>query len=177
MRLSESEQLLLKARSPLKNYIIPGLTSWLISEPSANGCDRLFEMNREQLSGITPHSHRFDFMAKVVRGWVTNQIWIKSTKMEDDMYHRSELTYDGTPGKYHKSGSWTGKWIHIDNTYTPGQWYSMTYNQIHSIIFGKDSLVLFKEGNTITTKTSILEPFIDGHIIPTLKTENWMFRK
>ena len=175
-RISEVDDLMQRGYAPVRNYIVPGTTSWLLSDPGPNGCSRFFEVTREQLVHVTPHSHRFDFTAKVVRGYVINQIWIPSNSFQDDSYQRTELVYDGSPGQYHKGKIWKGMWRHIDQTYTPGQRYGMRYDEIHSIIFGKGSIVLINEEPTITTKTSILEPLVDNKPIPTFKVESWMFK-
>ncbi len=42
--------------SPIRNYIIPGLTSWLIRDHGDNGMVRLFEMTRHQIAEIAQPS-------------------------------------------------------------------------------------------------------------------------
>lgn len=177
MKPPSVDEIMKDASNPIRNYVVPGLTSWLITAPSSNGCDRVFEMTREQLIHVTPHSHRFDFTAQVIRGYVINQIWRPSNNFKDDAYQRTQLVYDGSPGRYHKGRIWKGMWDHTDNTYLPGQWYGMRYDQIHSIIFGKGTVVLFKEERTQTDKTDILEPIVDNQHIPLFQTPNWMFKK
>jgi hypothetical protein len=53
----------------------------------------------------------------------------------------------------------------------------MRYNEIHSIKFSKDAIVLFFEGPTVTDSSFVLEPVVEGEYIPTMTTEPWMFRR
>lgn len=172
------EELLKKAYSPLKNYIIPGLTSSLITEPSKDGCIRLFESSREHQEQLTPHSHRFDFRCYVVRGWVTNIIWTKEyLAREGDRFMSSALAYQGEVGSYKKSVGESGFWSPKKSTYQAGDFYSMHHHQIHSIQFSRNAQVLFFEGKTETNESVILEPDVDGTVIRTMKTEKWMFQR
>ena len=171
------EELIKKAYSPLKNYIIPGLTSSLITAPSKDGCVRLFESSREHQEQLTPHSHRFDFKCYVVKGWVTNIIWSKQRLAGDgDRFMSSTLTYQGEAGKYNTAVGESGFWSPEKSTYQAGDFYSMRYHQIHSIQFSRNAQVLFFEGKTETNESFILEPDVDGTIIRTMKTEKWMFK-
>ena len=171
------EELLKKAYSPLKNYIIPGLTSSLITAPSKDGCIRLFECSREHQEQVTPHSHRFDFRCYVVKGWVTNIIWNKQWLPRDgDRFMSSTLTYQGESGKYKTTTGESGSWSPSKSTYQAGEFYSMRYDQIHSIQVSRNAKVLFFEGKTETNESFILEPEVDGIIIKTFKTEKWMFQ-
>ena len=171
------EELLKKAYSPLKNYIIPGLTSSLITAPSKDGCIRLFESSREHQEQLTPHSHRFDFRCYVVKGWVTNIIWNKEfLASQGDRFRSSALTYQGEAGKYKTVAGESGYWSPSKSTYNAGEFYSMHYHQIHSIQFSRNAQVLFFEGKTETDESVILEPDVDGLVIKTMKTEKWMFK-
>jgi hypothetical protein len=87
--------------SPRHNYVIPGLTSWLIGQPHPTmGCVRLFTMDRFHEEPIIPHSHRFAFRCRVLAGAVTNRIWIEDE--DGDPYLCSEVTYEGELGKHRK---------------------------------------------------------------------------
>ena len=45
--------------SPIHNYILPGLTSWVLKPAGdGHGMIRMFEASRETQEFITPHSHR-----------------------------------------------------------------------------------------------------------------------
>jgi WD40 repeat protein len=171
------EELIKKAYSPLKNYIIPGLTSSLITAPSEDGCIRLFESSREHQEQLTPHSHRFDFKCYVVKGWVTNIIWNKEwIAGNGDRFVSSTLTYQGAAGKYKTSVGEPVFYSPSKETYQAGDWYSMRRHQIHSIQFSRNAQVLFFEGKTETDESVILEPEVDGTVIRTFKTEKWMFK-
>lgn len=164
--------------SLLKNYIVPGLSSALIGG-NGNGSVRLFEASREQHNDITPHGHRFDFACLVLRGSVINRIWTPSrTPRSDDYYAASTLVYGGEPGQYTQMPPTTpAAWSYQDTAFVEGEWYWMTHDQVHSISFSRDAIVLFFEGPTVADKTLILEPWVAGSHIPTFKVEPWMFQK
>lgn len=172
------DMLLAMKHSPVRNYVIPGLTSWLIGAPSPKGCIRLFECEREHQEAITPHSHRFDFQCWVLAGWVTNRIWGECVfkEREADWYIASQQT-KGRMGGYEVSASTRRPYKYRDATYGPGQWYSMKADQIHSIYFGRGTKVLFFEGPEVTDATTILEPYANDEHVRTFKVEPWMFQR
>jgi hypothetical protein len=162
--------------SPLKNYAIPGLTSSLVG--GVGGAKiRLFECSRDHQEAITPHSHRFDFTALVIRGQVINRIWHASGDGYGDSFLESTLQYGAEPGKYEVFDGVVGYFQSFDDQFSAGQTYSMRHDQIHSIYFSKDSAVLMFEGPTILDSSIILQPHVDGVVIPTFKVEDWMFQK
>lgn len=168
-------RMLLEMRhSPLHNYIVPGLTSWLIGAPSVNGCVRLFECSRNQQEAITPHSHRFDFQCAVLRGKVTNRLW--SRDHSGDWFQSSTQQCDEA-GIYQTKPQSVDRWSYFDAEHETGEFYSMLSTQVHSIIFSKDARVLFFEGPRIQEHSIILEPHVDGETIPTFQVQPWMFRK
>lgn len=167
-------QLLQMAHSPLHNYIVPGLTSSLIGAHSADGVARIFVNSRTQFEHVTPHSHRFDFQCLVLRGEVVNILFEEGG---DDRYLASSMRYLGTPGQFERNKVSLLSWHARRCTYRVGDWYGMTRDQVHSIIFSDDAVVLFLEGPQVTDTTIILEPWVDGEVLPTFKTEPWMFRK
>jgi len=162
--------------SPLRNYIVPGLTSWLIMDNGTAGKIRLFESSRNQQEFITPHSHRFDFSACVIRGHVHNTLWTPSEQFGDE-YVVTNSTYLGQPGEYEKQSKVVARFVDSTICYDDGEWYSMKHNEIHSIKFSRDAVVLFFENRAITTTTQVLEPFVNGQHVPTMKVEPWMFKK
>ena len=172
-------QALQMAHSPVHNYAIPGLTSWLIGNRADNGSlVRLFHSSREHVEPITPHSHRFGFTAVVLRGEVTNRVWYECLDSRDaDVYCVSEERYLGEIGKYttqvrqHAAFSWE------DFTYSQGDTYNMSAHEIHSIYFGRDTYVLMFEGPEESKTSVILEPVVDGMRVPTFKVEDWMFQR
>lgn len=171
------------AHSPVRNYAIPGLTSWLISS-GENGNIRLFEMTRDHIEPISPHSHRFDFHCIVLEGEVENIIyeyvphWQDEFPDDADLYTRIYSKYNGEIGSYENTQTNYVSHYRLNFVnYSKGDQYSMTHDQIHSIRFKKGTKVLFFEGLDKTKSSYILEPFVDGEIISTFKVEPWMFKK
>lgn len=162
--------------SPLHNYIVPGLTSWMIMDNGDLGKIRMFECSRQQQEFITPHSHRFDFTACVIRGSVHNTLWV-SSDVSGDEYVVTNNAYLGKPGEYKVESNVVARFMEDTICHNEGEWYGMRHNEIHSIQFSRDALVLFFEGRAVTTTTQVLEPFVNGRHIPTMKTEPWMFQK
>jgi len=163
------------AHSPLQNYVIPGLTSYLLSTPGPDGVVRLLQNSRLQLTNVTPHSHRFDFTCLVLQGCVLNRLW---TRQDDgDLYAATKLVYQGKPGSYKTEFAGPGAWTFSEQHYHEGEQYDMKANEVHSILFSKDAIVLFHEGPQVSDTSIILEPYVDGKIIPTFKVEPWMFLK
>lgn len=83
--------------SPVRNYVIPGLTSWLVGG-EGKGVVRMFENEREHQEEITPHSHRFWHHAFVISGEVRQRFWHQHA--DGDLFQVSKLVYDGEFGKY-----------------------------------------------------------------------------
>lgn len=167
------------AHSPLHNYIIPGLTSWLVgpAPTKEHGGVRLFTCSREHQEAIVPHSHRFDFQCVVLEGQVTNCIWTPTASEEHgDVFRVADLMYEGQPGKYASTFSSIRRYTSVPETYNQGDTYSMKHDEIHSIFFGRGAKVLFFEGPTVTHATKILEPYVDGFHIPTFEVRPWMFQ-
>jgi len=161
-------------RSTINNYIVPGLESSLIGGED-KGCVRIFEASRRQLDSITPHTHRFDFMCLVIKGWVDNILWHPATKDEGDFFEETELSYYGDIGKYDKKVIGRDFYTPSTQRFKAGETYSMTAEEMHSIVFSKDAVVLFFEGESKTDNSIIIEPVVNGKKIPTFKTEKWMF--
>jgi hypothetical protein len=173
------EFLLGMAHSPVRNYVIPGLTSYLIGSPSKAGTMRLFTCTRDHQEGITPHSHRFNLMCWVLRGSVTNRLWTATRQTESgrDDYMVSHLLYQGDMGQYEKVEHRVRSFGYEDHTYQAGDCYSMQAHEIHSIHFWRGATVLFFEGPTITDTSVVLEPYVDNAVIPTLEVKPWMFKR
>ena len=155
----------------LHNYALPGLSSSLLQ----NGKVRLFESCRSTEEFITPHSHRFPFACLVVQGLVQNTLWVEAA--EGDEYQISELHYGGEAGKYSVVEKDVRRFKSAKREYFPGSWYAMEAKQIHSIRFARDTVVLFFEGIDESQTTEILQPVVNMNVIPTFKTEDWMFQK
>lgn len=155
---------------PLHNYILAGLDSHLLGATT-----RVFVNTRESTGKITPHSHRFGFQCLVLRGSVVNTLFIES--MEGDDYQVTETLYLGKPGEYETIKTGRARYLPESHTYIAGDWYGMTDDEIHSISFSRDAIVLFIEGKQKTDRSVYIEPYINGETIPTMKTEPWMFQK
>lgn len=159
----------------IQNYVVPGLVSALIGGSAPNGTKvRVFESTIQQREHVTPHSHRFDFIAHVLCGSVHNTVWEPMAWGEQMI--KSELTYDGKPGKYTKKIGHIDRFASETKTYRAGDWYDMQAEEIHSIVFDESTVVLVIEGPTFRETTTILEPCIDGKHIPTFKVQPWMFQ-
>ena len=173
--------LLAMSHSGLQNYIVPGLQSRLLGERSdEHGNVRLFVNSRHQHHHITPHSHRFDFQFLVLRGWVNNIVFTRAAGKElnrGDFYTSTSLTYRGKPGEYNVAQLLPEEWVSEANTYSVGEWYGMRHDEVHSIKFSRDAVVLFFEGPQATDQTIILEPCVNGQTLPTFKVEDWMFQQ
>ena len=158
----------------LANYIIPGLDSHLIGGAGA-GCVRLFQCSRNHREQITPHSHRFDFSALVLRGTVQNMIWDEDAQGDEFLVCKN--IYRGSVGQY-LPGEATIKRMAItdDGHYKPGDLYHMKAHEIHSINFSRDAMVLFLEGPQVSNSSVILQPHTEHGTVHTFKTESWMFQ-
>lgn len=163
----------------LHNYIVPGLTSHLIGG-AAHGLVRLFHAERETLEFITPHSHRFDFTCLVLNGNVANTIFSVGT-VHDELWVQSEINQvcgkDGLNDYVHKRETEPTFWRSETKQWHMGDTYSMKHTEIHSIKFSRNAKVLFFEGPQITTTSHMIEPWSNGKVIPTFRTEPWMFEK
>jgi hypothetical protein len=180
LRQDQIDLVLSMTNSKVNNYAVPGLASSLLSAPSENGCIRLFESSRNHQESFTPHSHRFDFVCHVMKGEVRNIIWHQSYSDDHsntDEFQISELTYQGEIGSYKKKPTKVGRFFTKETIHKAGDWYSMKSDEIHSIYFAKDTVVLFFEGPKLTDKTIILDPYVNGEHIPTFEVKPWMFNK
>lgn len=172
------EMLLKMAHSPVHNYVIPGLTSSLIGQPSPNGTIRIFENSRDHQENLTPHSHRFDFQCWVLFGYVINRIWtaVDYPNINDfDLFQLSRLEFGGM-GHYATHAICQNAYRYTDSRYNAGECYSMRAEEIHSIQFSRGAKVLFFEGET-RTDSEIIEPVVDGEVIRTFHVAPWMFKK
>lgn len=170
------------AHSPIENYVVPGLTSYLIGLPAKDGSlVRLFHSAIEQEMFITPHSHRYDSHHTVLKGEVKNIIYTPPYNSEYfdeelDEYYLSELIADEGLGEYVIKEVGPRKYRKIYSEYSAGESYAFSSTQIHSIKFGKNTYVLVVQGFTITDTSAILEPYIAGERVPTFTVEDWMFK-
>lgn len=161
--------------SPVYNYVVPGLTSWLIGEPSKHGCVRMFECERAQQENVVPHSHKFDFQCLVLKGTVLNRLWTSCDENEGDEYAEITMEVGDKLGTYAEIRESRGFWRYHDFLYSTGEWYSMKSNEVHSIFFGQGSKVLFFEGPRVDNNFLALEPVVNGKVIKTFEVKNWMF--
>jgi hypothetical protein len=161
--------------SPVSNYGgIPGVTSWLIGTPGPKGLVRLMECSRTHEEPIVPHSHRFDFHCIVLSGCVRNVIWTPGDL--GDEFQVSTLKCSDM-GKYQQTLGEVSTWERCFEEFEEGTEYSMKADEVHSIFFGRDTAVLFFEGPDVRDTSIILEPFVNGEVVPTFKVEPWMFKK
>jgi hypothetical protein len=175
LTMTQLQTLLSMAHSRLGNYAgIPGLSSSLLGGPE-HGKVRLFDCSREHPESLVPHSHRFNVMCLVLNGHVVNHIWRKGGA---DKYTATRLTYLGAPGCLQRSEAHAEScYTRYSTKYGHGEFYNMAAQDIHSIDFSRDALVLFFEGPELTTDTVILEPFVDGQTVPTFNVQPWMYQR
>jgi hypothetical protein len=163
----------------LRNYIVPGLTSSLVGG-NGKGLVRLFQANRDTLEFITPHSHRFDFTCVVLYGDVMNTIF-RSGSGYDERWCYSTINQvcgeNGLNEYVHIRDDKPSTWRAEAKSYSTGDTYSMKHTEIHSIKFGRNTRVLFFEGPQLTPTSHMIEPWENGKVIPTFRTEPWMFEK
>lgn len=164
------------ARSHVRDYVIPGLTSSLVGG-EGQGMVRLFTQERNHEEPITPHSHRFDFQCLVLEGAVFNRKW--ELDEDGDPYQLSVLEHHGSFGDQTRRSvqSKIQNWTYDEVEYRAGHTYFMKAYEIHSIFFSKGAAVLFFEGPNKSDSSFVLEPVSNGRVIPTFKVEPWMFKK
>jgi hypothetical protein len=163
----------------LQNYIVPGLTSHLVGG-GEHGKVRLFFAERNTRDIITPHSHRFDFTCLVLSGFVRNTIYHEGINGEEDWCISTIDQVCGANGLrefVHTREDSPTRFKRETSEYKPGDTYSMKYEEIHSIEFTKGTTVLFFEGPQVVSRSKMIEPWVDGKVVPTFKTEPWMFER
>jgi hypothetical protein len=159
--------------SNLKNYVTPGLESELLVDAKV----RFFTMTREQVTMITPHSHRFDFACLVIEGSVRNTIF--EEHRDGDKYLVSHIMpRNGGLGQYDfdYKQNYVSTFKATTTEYKKGEWYFMTIQEFHSIQFSHDAFVMFIEGEQKTAGSRTLLPIVDGAAIDIFTTEHWMFK-
>lgn len=164
----------------LGNYIVPGLDSAMVGDQDLLGKVRLFDTSeRATRDEITPHSHRFDFVCLVLRGCVKNAVyWPDAT---GEQWCVSSITQvcgkEGLNSYTHVREEEPTRFRREDTLYSVGNVYGMRHDQIHSIEFWKGTKVLFFEGPQITDTSHMIEPWVRGKVVPTFRTEPWMFER
>lgn len=155
----------------IHNYIAPGLDSHLIGSAEGKGAVRMFENTRAQNFFITPHTHRFNFACCVLRGQVRNTLYVRD-RVYGDRYAVSryiKATKSLDPDWYRDQFS---PELHIHNE---GAWYTMRWDQYHSIEFSPHALVLFLEGAFKTPVSYVLEPMDGDKKLNTFAVNDWMY--
>jgi hypothetical protein len=173
----EAVQPMLNSR--LDNYIVPGLVSELVGG-EVNGKVRLFHTNRTATDFVTPHSHRFDFTCLVLKGIVRNTLFVEGGETGDEWCASSidqVCGADGLLNYTHTREAAPTRWTQDTHVYEAGDTYSMRFDEIHSIQFSRGTKVLFFEGPWLTRQSRMIEPWVGGRVVPTFKTESWMFQR
>lgn len=175
--------LLLQALGNMKsgrvaNYALPGLDSFLLDK----GRVRLFEASRHIDEKITPHNHRYELTNLVLRGNVWNTTWMTWDKGDappnTDTYRLSRLTpHSGGMGNYLQQPVGVVRARAVTAAHTEGSIYHINANEFHSIQFSRDAVVLVFEGPPQREWNEVLEPVVDGIVIPTMGVHPWMFRQ
>lgn len=167
--------------SPIHNYILPGLTSWVLKPAGdGHGMIRMFEASRETQEFITPHSHRYGLHCEVLAGWVENTLWKTSeflgASANSDEWMLYSLEYGGNPGEYTQTPGPIGRYAKEIRRYASGSSYDLNYSQIHSVRFSRGAVVVITETEQRTDTTQILLPVAYGKAVPTFKVEPWMYK-
>ncbi|ACV50150.1 conserved hypothetical protein [Delftia phage PhiW-14] len=168
--------------SSMRNYAgIPGLSSHLLGAGEGNnGTVRMFSNARNHPEFLIPHSHRYDFACLVLKGSVTNILYVPLSvgTAESDAWSIMKQKYKGSAGEYDMED--TGKWAYyntVEQRHGEGEWYTMTKDQIHSIKFSKGAQVLFFQGPNMSDETIVLQPRIGSVTVPTFHVAPWMFKR
>lgn len=164
----------------IHNYVIPGLTSYLLADNGQNGKIRMFHCTRNHNETIIPHNHRFNIASLVLCGSVTNEIYapISYDAENTDWYVPVTLEFAGQAGKYtSKTQGEAARYRKTAATYKEGEWYYMNHIDIHSIRFAKGTQVLFFEGPQVSDSSLYLEPFTGGKMVETFDVKPWMFER
>ena len=167
--------------SPIHNYILPGLTSWVLKPAGdGHGMIRMFEASRETQEFITPHSHRYGLHCEVLAGWVENTIWKNSELVgasnNSDEWMLCSLKYAGNPGEYTQTPGPIRRYAKETRRYAAGSSYDLNHSQIHSVRFSRGAVVVITETAQRTDTTQILLPVAYGKAVPTFKVESWMYK-
>lgn len=168
--------------SPIHNYILPGLTSWMLKPAGdGHGMIRMFESSRETQEFITPHSHRYGLHCEVLAGWAENTLWkdaslVGSTNSSDE-WMLCSLKYNGNPGDYTQTVGPIRRFAKETLRYAAGSSYNLNHSQIHTIRFSRDAVVVITETVQQTDTTQILLPVAYGKAVPTFKVEPWMYKR
>lgn len=174
-----AELLIKMSHSGIDNYVLPGLSSYLIGGPE-HGKVRLFQAERNTHEFIIPHSHLYDFAALVISGTVTNTVYRKSeivTPLQERWYCVPQTQNDQFEYELHWDEAWILDTVPVVTTYTQGQVYGMQSHEIHSIQFSKDAVVLMFESPTVVDHSCILQPCVNGSLVRTFRKEDWMFQR
>lgn len=164
-------------RSRIRNYIAPGLTSWIIGGKT-HGKVRLFTSDRDTLELITPHSHRFDFTCLVLWGRVIQVLFTRTGRRDQgNAYAVGVLRAPtGGIGEYQFIPGEAPDYFSVNEyEYTAGETYGMRRTEIHTIRFSKGAAVLFFEAPESADESLVLEPWSDDRRVPTFVTQPWMF--
>lgn len=167
--------------SPIQNYILPGLTSWVLKPAGdGHGMIRMFESSRETQEFVTPHTHRYGLHCEVLAGWVENTTWKNSELVgasnSSDEWMLYSLKYGGSPGEYTQTSGPIRRYAKETRRYAAGSSYDLNHSQIHSVRFSRGAVVVITETAQQTDTTHILLPVAYGKMVPTFKVESWMYK-
>ncbi len=166
------------SHSQVNNYIVPDVSSKLLgSDDGEHGRFRIFDSRRDQDMLVTPHNHRFNLWSMVIQGQVENTVYTPD-RDNGDLYMQTSMRYNGEIGKYVRGSFQEKRYVKKINSYTAGSSYYMRFQDIHTIKFHKDTVLLIVEGKPIREINEILEPVTqDGTHIRTIPDETpaWQF--
>lgn len=182
--------LIQRKHSPIHNYIIPGLSSWLIDEPEEGVKLRMFIATRHPQEVIAPHNHRYDHRARVLIGEVVNTIWIPDGNLGDE-FEKEILRYSSQTGIYVRSVGERSKWRPTAHVYGATQLpqraydrggndyreYNLSAEAVHSIKFKRNTILLLEEQPDKVNESFLLNPVELGRTCNIGATQPWMFQR
>lgn len=159
----------------LRNYILPGLTSYKLADLEGGGMLRVFEMERDQETEVVPHNHRYAFGCYVVHGSVEHTIYgvsgcDRSTATHAAMqYNHVGKCIDSESARFVQATFTT-------RSHGPGDYYALGPTTFHRVRFSRGTVVLFVEGPPDQQYSEVLVPYERGRICSSFVWGDWMMQ-
>lgn len=166
-----------------RNYIVPGLDSYLLCGDNGRGFVRLFVMRRLQETVIVPHNHRYDFHCQVLAGDVTHRTYELGEVISAPRQDTTHAIMGYNPASPDRTGdvfAYTNVEHVTDEKHNAGDTYELKYKDFHTVMFAKGAEVLFFEGPSFMRHTSkYLVPYDQVNKAPldTYYWRDWMMKR
>ena len=163
--------------NPIDNYILPGLTSYVLGRLGVDGPDheapmvRAFVSSRNTPEFVAPHSHVRDLFCHVIAGSVINTNYHEERTARGESWDTYVQTGDFVSGYKH---GFAGKrtFVSVSTVYEAGASYYLLADVIHSIRFSRGAVVLIMEGKKKRQSVTVLQP--PG--VQNFEAADWMFK-